>query len=395
MKAAYIPVGATGHILASLPMVGELVKKDVEVHYFAPETYRAQVEKTGAQFHVMPAVAAANDSVEGGADFIASIPLVFLGEAAGVIDCILPVLEAEKPDVVIADALALAGRLAAWKLGIPLVMMFTSYAPSSAFQVSGSWPKYSDEHPARAKAKQIALELQAKCGGPLLTIDEIFEGISGFNIVTQPKSFHPCGESYDNRYFFAGAQIAPRADDSGWQAPDNGKPLLYTSLGSLFNNWPEFYQMLFPVVKDMDINVLCSLGKVLKPEDLGDIPENVTTMAFTPQLDVLSKSSFFITHAGTGSAMEALYYGVPCVCIPQMDEQIMTANRMVEVGVASAALTKPEVTSESLRTALTKLLEDAKYTENARAMSKEMHEKGGCERAAQAVIDYVNKCYKN
>lgn len=389
MKAAYIPVGASGHILASLPMVGELVKKNVEVLYFAPQAHRAQVEKTGAHFYEMPAVAAANDSVEGGADFIAGVPLVFLGEAAGVIDTIFSVLEAEKPDVIITDALALAGRLAAWKLNIPLVMMFTSYAPSKAFQVSGSWPKYSDEHPARAKAKKLALALQEKYGGPLLTVDEIFEGISDFNIVTQPKSFHPCSESYDERYFFAGAQIAPRAGDGTWKAPDNGKPLLYTSLGSLFNNWPEFYQMLFPVVKDMDINVLCSLGKVLKPEDLGEIPENVTTMAFTPQLEVLSHADYFFTHAGTGSAMEALYYGVPCVCIPQMDEQIMTANRMVEVGVASAALTKPEVTEGRLRDALTKLINDPAYTKNAQAMADEMHEKGGCERAAQAVIDYV------
>lgn len=389
MKAAYVPVGATGHILASLPIVGELVKKNVEVSYYAPAMYRAQVEKTGAEFVEMPLVAAANGSPEGGGDFIAGIPLVFLGEGAGVIDAVLDGLEADRPDVIITDALAVAGRLAGWKLNIPVVMMFTSFAPSKAFKISGGWPKYNDEHPARAKAKELALALQAKCGGPLLTMDEIFEGTSDFNIVTQPKSFHPCGESYDDRYFFAGAQIAPRVDDSGWQPPANGKPLLYTSLGSLFNNWPEFYQMLFPVVRDMDINVLCSLGKVLKPEDLGGIPENVTTMAFTPQLEVLSHTDFFITHAGTGSAMEALYFGVPCVCIPQMDEQIMTANRMVEVGVASAALTKPEVTSESLRAALTKLLEDSRYKDNAKAMSREMREKGGCERAAQAVIDYV------
>lgn len=390
MKAAYIPVGASGHVLASLPMVGELVKKGVDVSYFAPEVFQAQVEKTGARFMPMPQIAAAGGSVEGGKDFIAGIPLVFLGEAAGVIDTVLAGLASDRPDVIITDALALAGRLAGWKMGIPVVMMFTSFAPSKAFQVSGGWPKYSDEHPARAQAKKMALALQEKCGGPLLTVDEIFEGTTDFNIVTQPKSFHPYGESYDDRYFFAGAQIAPRADDSGWQPPANGKPLLYTSLGSLFNNWPEFYQMLFPVVRDLDINVLCSLGKVLKPEDWGEIPENVTTMAFTPQLEVLSHTDFFITHAGTGSAMEALYYGVPCLCIPQMDEQCMTAGRMVEVGVASAALKKPEVTEESLRAGLKDLIENPKYKQNAQAMSEEMHSRGGCARAAQAVIDYVS-----
>ena len=76
--------------------------------------------------------------------------------------------------------------------------------------------------------------------------------------------------------------------------------------------------MLFPVVKDLDINVLCSLGKTLKPEDLGEIPANVTTMAFTPQ----------------------------------MDEQITTARRARELGVASSVMLKDEVTEEKLREAL-------------------------------------------
>ena len=113
-------------------------------------------------------------------------------------------------------------------------------------------------------------------------------------------------------------------------------------------------------------------------------------MAFTPQLEVLEKADFFITHAGTGSAMEALYYGVPCACIPQMDEQMFTAGRMVELGLASKSLTKPEVTEETLREALTELINNPKYKENAQAMADEMHTTGGCERAAQAVIDYVN-----
>ena len=389
MKAVYIPVGATGHILSSLPMIGELVKKGVEVTYFAPDAYKAQVEKSGAKFKSFPDVQGGG-SVDAGDDFIAGIPLVFLGMAIGVIDTIMEELQADMPDVIITDELALAGRLAAWKLNLPLVMMYTSYAANDHFSISRFWPVYPDTHPARAKALEIAKDLQAKYGGKLLDVYEIFEGKGDFNIVTQPKSFHPAGDTFSDDFFFAGAQIAPRDGDGTWQAPTNGKPLLYTSLGSLFNNWPEFYQMLFPVVKDMDINVLCSLGNTLKPEDLGEIPANVQVMAFTPQLEVLEKADYFITHAGTGSVIEALYYGVACVCIPQMDEQIFTAGRMLELNLASRVLKKPEVTEDTLREALTELINNPKYKANAQKMSDEMHEHGGCERAAQAVVNYIN-----
>lgn len=389
MKAVYIPVGATGHILASLPMIGELVKKGVEVLYFAPERYRAQVEVTGAKFSPIPVVAG-QDSVDAGDDFLAGIPLVFLGEAAGVIDHILPVAETFAPDVVINDPLALAGRIVAKVLDKPLVMLHTTYVSNEHFSMCRFWPVYPDTNPARAKAHEISAAFTEKYGVKHMDVYEIFEGRGDYNLCTLSKSFQPAGDTFGDDFYFVGAQIAKRADSGTWQPPTNGKPLLYTSLGSLFNNWPEFYQMLFPVVKDMDINVICSIGSVLKPEDLGDIPENVTVMPFTPQLEVLANTDYFITHAGVGSVMEALYYGVPSFCVPQMDEQVFTAGRMMELKIASSSFQKHELTEEKLRTALEELISNPVYKQNAEAMAKEMHDNGGCERAAQAVIDYVN-----
>lgn len=389
MKAAYIPVGAGGHILASLPMITELVKKGVEVSYYAPPSFRAQVELTGARHVPFPEV---TDRYSGPfmarEDFLAVIPLVFLGKAKEAIDDIMRGLEADRPDVIISDALALAGRLAAWKMDLPLIMMFTSYAPGKSFSIFRTFPEYPGS-PARAAAEEMAKGFYLQYGGRLLTPREIFEGTSSLNIVTLTRSFQPGGEEFGDDFFFAGAQIAPRAGDGTWKAPDNGKPLLYTSLGSLFNNWPEFYRMLFPVVKEMDINVLCSIGKTIQAKDLGGIPENVTVMPFTPQLDVLAHTDYFVTHAGIGSVMEALYFGVPCMCIPQMDEQVLTARRLKELGGASAVLLKPEVTEDSLHSALTELIQNPVYKRNARAISEEMRISGGCVRAAQRIIDYM------
>ena len=45
MKAVYIPLGAAGHVLASLPMIGQLVQKGVDVRYFSPLRYKEQVDK--------------------------------------------------------------------------------------------------------------------------------------------------------------------------------------------------------------------------------------------------------------------------------------------------------------------------------------------------------------
>lgn len=391
MKAVYIPVGATGHVLASLPMVGALVKKGVSVVYFAPERYRALVESAGAAFSPMPAVAAKGNSVDAGGDFLAGLPLVFLGEAEGVIGSIMPVVETFAPDVVIADEMALAGRLIAAKLKLPLVMMFTSYAPCEKFSICRFWPEYPDTHPARTLARQTAKRLTKEYGVRHLDIYEIFEGTGDFNISTLTREFQPAGETFGENFFFAGAQISKRPDTTAWQPPGDGKPLVYTSLGSLFNNWPEFYEVLFLIVREMDIHVVCALGRALKPDMLGDIPDNVTLLPFAPQLDILPHADCFITHAGTGSAMEALYFGVPCICLPQMEEQQLTAGRMMEMGLAAASINRSQFSAAWLKDALVRALGEPDVLARVKEVSAKARAVSSCTHAANAVIDFMSR----
>lgn len=388
MKAVYIPVGATGHVLASLPMVRALVASGTSVVYFAPERYRAVVEQTGATFSPMPAVAA-DGPVEGGGDFTAALPLVFLSEAAGVIGTILPVIETFAPDVILADELALAGRLAAKKLSLPLVMVFTSYAPCEKFSICRFWPKTPDTHPARAAAAQLAARFTREYGVPPLDLYAIFEGTGDFNVCTLTREFQPEGDSFGESFYFAGAQIAPRASGASWQPPQDGRPLIYTSLGSLFNNWPEFYAMLFPIVRELDVHVVCALGDTLRPEDLGPVPENVTLLPFAPQLQILPHTDCFITHAGTGSAMEALYFGAPCVCLPQMEEQQLTAARMLHTGIACSSIARAELTPQRLAHAIDTALHDGAFLARAREASRLARTQSSAEGAAQAILRFM------
>lgn len=272
----------------------------------------------------------------------------------------------------------------------PLVMVFTSFAPCERFSICRYWPAYTDDHPARAQAREIAQRFTRKYGVKPLDIYEIFEGLGDLNISTLIRAFQPAGDSFGDNFLFAGAQIGPRAEAGSWQPPQDGKPLLYTSLGSLFNNWPEFYQMLFPVVRELDLHVLCALGKALTPQDLSDIPANVTLLPFAPQLDVLAHADYFITHAGTGSChWKPLYYGVAVACAsPRWMSRFSPPARWC-AGVASTSMVRAEVTEDSLRDALLRLMREPHYRERARAMSRQMRETGGSACAANAIIDFI------
>lgn len=386
MHIALITIGASGHVNVTLPFVTELVRRGVRVTYFATEDYRKTVSFTGADFVAFDSILT-KPGQDIAKDMIAELPLRFLSEADYIISQILPILEKDRPDAIVYDTLALAGRLAVAALKVPSIQIYPSYAANDKFSSAKSFPPVPDTHPARAAAKELANDLTKRFGVPHLDIFEIFEGAAEFNIVFILRAFQPAGETFDDSFVFTGAQIAPRDNAGTWQAPDNGKPIIYASLGTLFTDWPEFFHMLFAATKDLPVNVVASIGKTLTAEKLAPIPENVTVANYLPQLDILQKADLFITHAGTGSVMEALSYAVPMIAIPMMPEQGITAARLAELNLG-ITFDKNTLTTEMLKTAIEKVLGDPAYQKKADFMQEEMKKSGGYELSASKIIEY-------
>ena len=141
-------------------------------------------------------------------------------------------------------------------------------------------------------------------------------------------------------------------------------------------------------MRDLPINVFAALGSI-DPKSLKDIPENVEVGQMVPQLDILSQADLFITHAGMGGTGESIYYGVPMIAIPQMDEQAITAKQIEAKGLGIAFLDKEKITASSLKAAITKILGDASYKETAEDFSKDMRSLGGAKASAQALLSYL------
>ena len=108
-----------------------------------------------------------------------------------------------------------------------------------------------------------------------------------------------------------------------------------------------------------------------------------------PQLDILSQASVFITHGGMGGTGEAIYYGVPMIAIPQMEEQAITARQIEKLGLGRAFLDKNAITAEALRDAVTALLTDPSYKNTALEFSADMRSLGGASASAEAVVNYL------
>lgn len=394
MHIAVVSLGAFGHVNPTLSFVTELIRRGVRVTYFTTENFRGIIEPTGAKFVPVDSWMARQSGGQEGegndTDVAATLPFLFLNEAGAYIDTVLSVLREDRPDAIAHDFAGIAGTIAADVLKVPNVMLYTSYPSNDSYSVAQPFENVPSDHPLRVAAAQIAQGYMEKYGCRNMTVKEIFDGHGDFNIVMMQKRLVPNGDSFDDSFVFTGVQMGKRTAFGSWQAPDNGKPLLYSSLGTAFNNWPEYYPILFDAVRDLDINVFAALGAI-DPASLKDIPANVEVGQMVPQLEILSQASVFITHAGMGGTGEAIYYGVPMIAIPQMEEQAITARQIEKTGLGIAFLDKSTITSASLKDAIEELLHDTSYRNTAKDFSDDMKSLGGASASAEALLSFLQK----
>jgi MGT family glycosyltransferase len=211
---------------------------------------------------------------------------------------------------------------------------------------------------------------------------EFFSNRQALNVVFTSREFHLAGDAYDGTYQFVGPSI--EAPPSLAPAPHDARPRLYISLGTIFNDRPEFYRACFEAFGGAKYRVLMATGKV-NPAALGAAPENFEVRAFVPQLEVLSAASLFLTHGGMNSVGEALWHGVPLLVFPQHGDQHLVAARVAELG-AGVTLRPPDVEPRRLREMADRVLGDPAFRVAARRIAGSFHAAGGPRRAAGEIL---------
>ena len=382
-RGVFFNVPLHGHVNATLPVVRELVNRGEEISYYLTEAFRPQIERAGGRFH-------GYDSTLEKPGGVGLLPARMAGESRHVLPQVLEAVRAERPDYAVYDPMCLWGRMAAQLLGIPAI----SFRPTVANNGSPTGP-YAAFMRNRAAlfpgvfeqaGKELAALMQ-EYGLPPLDSPRMLNHAEPLNLVCVPRAFQPQGDTFDERFVFVGPSIQPRVDTGDFPFSHlEGGPALYISLGTVFNNWPDFYRMCFAAFGGTPWRVVLATGHAVNAAQLGPIPDNFLVRPSVPQLEVLERTSVFVTHGGANSLMEAFHYGVPVVVIPQMAEQPLNAQRVAELELG-LALEKETVTVELLRQSVERVSSEPAFREKTRTKQQEGRASGGYRRAVEAILE--------
>jgi demethyllactenocin mycarosyltransferase len=296
----------------------------------------------------------------------------------------------DRPDVIVNDPSSFwTGRILADRWDIPAIRSTPTYAANE------HWSMQPGAEAAGPPDDPGLHELVS--GIDRLLRDQGIEGDantfvgrvhSGPALLYMPRHFQFAGETFDDQHHFVGP-CAPRTPIHGtWKPPLDGRPLVMVSLGTLYNQRPEFFRTCVEAFRDEPWNVLLVLGGGLAPEELGPLPEHVHVRDFVPLADVFPHTSLLVNHGGMSTAMEAFSHGVPVVAVPVMTEPRATALRITELGLG-AQLLDQDVTAANLRDTALRVLTDDGIRDRLRQMRTLIHAAGGAAAAATVIEELL------
>lgn len=382
---AFVNIPGSGHVNPSLPLVEELVRRGHRVSYATGPGQIELVRSSGAEPVQLPSrMPAAPSGDMRDPQHAVRMMEHFLHDTQESFPVLLRHFERDLPDAVCHGSASTPGRMLAEKLDVPAVSLVPHFAANEQFSLA------EEVMPAAAQAESPEMaELRDRARrfgdehGVTFQLQAMAADPAPLNLVFVPRQFQLRPETFDERFRFLGPSLGSRAQQP-WRPADADAPLLFISLGTAFNDRPEFYRTCFEAFGASTWQVAMAVGDNVDLAELGEPPANVDVRRSFPQPAVLQQASVFLTHSGMNSTMESLHYGVPMVSVPQMPEQEANARRAEELGLGRQ-LDPGAITAADLRAAVDKVAGDETMRTASIEMSRQVRACGGAGEGADAL----------
>lgn len=404
-----LPFTGAGHLNPLIALARELADRGHEVTFFQQPRIECQVRGAGLEF-----VSLGNSSsgtVEKGVRGSAGIWPQLSGLRFNVrrvirdVEFFLretpPALKARGVNALIVDEITLAGPTVAQISGLPYFVVSVSvphhfgwqaFPQNSGYRLSDSWIGWLEREVLEISALRMrgpirrAIDRRRRSMGlgPVRKLQQSFPMLAHF--AQLPRRLDFPRKNLPANFHYAGpltSSLARPPVEFPWDKLD-GRRLVYASLGTTKNVQPEIFRTIAESCRDLDVQLVISLGGRYEPAALPDLPDNTLAVKFAPQLEILKLARLVITHAGANTVFETLSEGKPMIAIPLAFDQPAVAARLARLNLG-IVLPVTRLSAEQLRAAVTALLGNPGYSEAAVSMQHSLQGIRGPESAANLI----------
>lgn len=383
-------IPAHGVANPSLPLTKALVDAGHEVDYLMPEPFRSRVELTGAS--VVPYAFAVAEPISAPQHLLRRGRLLFTEMTAAMVRL------GPRYDAVIAGGIQPAFPDVQRRLDCPVIFFPPVFLQNDrtmrhfADIITGLPPRVRRVMgtPAlrRGLGSVLPLVFGTSVGDPVRLLGPQSETL---NLVNTSRYHQPFDEDFTENCLWIGPTptISAAADSFPLdRLREHPGPVVYATLGTVFNSWTPFFRTVAEAFAGTDTLVVMTTGNEANRAKIGPVPENVILRAFVPQADVLREADVCFTHGGFGSATDCVSLGVPPILTPMGADQFFNAYRLQELE-AGTVLPKAEFSPEAVRRRAEQALSGSGSYGGMAALHDSFETAGGPEVGVRAIEDLL------
>lgn len=265
-----------------------------------------------------------------------------------------------RPDVMIREFAENGATFAGQVADIPVICASWSALPTDARRWGSvlDWPSVLDHY--ATVAKTFGIDDVDPAWHRQLTLTGL-----------PPSWFTQVSADMAVRHFRLPLAGTPDRPGPDWlDALGRERPLVYATLGTVFNRMRKPRQALIAGLAELDADVLLTVGRNVDPDTLGPVPPTMRVERFLPQAYAMAKASLVVSHAGLGTMLGAIYHGVPMVPLVLGAEHPLNAASAAEAGLA-LPLSMTEADADQIAATSMRALHDPALRAASDAVRKE------------------------
>ena len=383
MRFLFTTIPGSGHFHPLVPTARALQRRGHDVAFAASPAFAPAIE--AADFEAHPAGPAwleqlsdpVMQKIMAGEFFV---DLIRMGMVEGVIRA----AKATGADAIVHGGAELGGRVAGAILDLPV-------ASAAAAANKVYWPMMRPGIARAAAEHGLDGDHVAADDFEVLRVDR-----------TPPSLETPGYDAPANEI-----NVRPEPFDGGGDLPDwfddlPEGPLVYVTLGTVFNGNVPLFRLIADALADQPFTVVMALGHGTPREALGEVAGNIRIGGYLPQARILDRASAVVNHGGYNTVSAALSTGLPLFLLPMGADQPYNTERCITAGAALGVIqpqppgpptaAPPQFTSPDpavIRDGTRRLLDEPSFREAARAIAAEIAAMPPADHAAERLEEAV------
>jgi MGT family glycosyltransferase len=345
------------------------------VTYATSEQFAARIVRAGAQYVLIPSM-----------DFAGRQDDLACHTATETVKAVTPSYETDRPDLIIYDLIAMAGRVLAHQWNLPAIKISPDFA-------------YSEEafscQVRQEKVRELGCELSRKADHFLRRYGILSSGYmfhrEKLNIHLCPRNFDPNGHVADESCLYAGRCPGEQFPVGDWRNDFGEDRSIAAIVPSTFSRDAQYVNLCVEALSELPWNFVLFLPPDMLLTSPLLLPDNFRAIRGSSASNTLSNATMLVCMGGAMTVAEGIYHGLPLLmtsCGVPFFETL--CDRWVELGLGRH-LKHTEMRAEGLRGAFIEVIESAEIRAKVRRMQRLVQCEPGAEEVANGIEEFIGR----